>query len=172
MEYLDFDFVLRVGALCPYTVLHEPVAVFTAHEGSVSAVMQPRLMAQGHLRTIADLAADERIALRARNVARAALLHRYKRTLLRAACAAVADGQHQSASEALWAVRQAPYNGALWALAPPAVRVLSHATVITKPLMKGWRIGRRAWRRRVELVDARWRDCERYYHFLSEPERR
>jgi hypothetical protein len=171
IEYLDFDFVLRVGALCPYAVFHEPVAVFTAHQGSVSAEVLPRLMAQGHLQTIADLTADERIAVRARDAARAVLLERYKRTLLRAACAATADGQHQRASEALRALRQAPDTGAMWTLVPAAVRILSHAAALTRPLMKSWRFGSHALRRsRAELAEACWHDCERYYHFLTESE--
>jgi glycosyltransferase involved in cell wall biosynthesis len=172
MEYGDFDFMLRVGALCPYTVLHEPMAVFTGHKGSISAVIRPRLMAQGYLKTIADLAADERIEISARNVATAILLGRYKRTLLRMACAAIADGQQQRANEALWAICQAPETGALWALVLRSVRILSCAPALTRPLMKGWRFGRRFLRScRAELTEARWQDCEKYYHFLSESER-
>jgi len=87
------------------------------------------------------------------------------------ACAAISNFENKCASEALLVICQAPDTEGLWALLPPAVRILSPTGALARLLVKSWRLGRHLLRNsRDEMAEVCWRDSERYYRNLSESE--
>jgi glycosyltransferase involved in cell wall biosynthesis len=59
---MDYDFVLRLAAVCPYTIFHDVVGLFTAHPGSSTAILQLHMVWPTRFAAMQKVAADERIA--------------------------------------------------------------------------------------------------------------
>jgi glycosyltransferase involved in cell wall biosynthesis len=58
---MDYDFVLRVAATCPYSVFHEPVALFTVHPNQSTAILRLHMVWPTRYTAIMRMAAIDSI---------------------------------------------------------------------------------------------------------------
>jgi len=58
---MDYDFVLRVAALCPYSVFHDPVALFTVHPEQSTAILRLHMVWPTRYAAIRKMLAMEHI---------------------------------------------------------------------------------------------------------------
>jgi glycosyltransferase involved in cell wall biosynthesis len=80
---MDYDFVLRVAATCPYTVLHDPVALFTVHPGQSTAILRLHMVWPTRYAAIQKVCAIESIPANVRKTAERFLMDDLKRLLFR-----------------------------------------------------------------------------------------
>ena len=78
---MDYDFVLRVSAVCPYTIFHDVVGLFTAHPGASTAILQLHMVWPTRFAAMQKVLADDRIAREVRSRVRDLLTKDLRRLL-------------------------------------------------------------------------------------------
>ena len=86
---MDYDFVLRLAAMCPYTVFHDPVALFTVHPGQSTAILRLHMVWPTRYAAIRKMCAMETIPADVRKTAEQILMKDLQGLLFRIALRAL-----------------------------------------------------------------------------------
>ena len=78
---MDYDYLLRAAASCPYVVHHHPTAMFTIHPGSSTAVLRLHMVWPTRYAAMEKVVSDERIGREVRNRVRRILSQDFSRML-------------------------------------------------------------------------------------------
>jgi glycosyltransferase involved in cell wall biosynthesis len=79
---MDYDFVLRVAAVCPYTVFHEPAALFSVHSQQSTATLRLHMVWPTRYAALRKVASDDRIPANVRQRVEEALTSDFGRLLV------------------------------------------------------------------------------------------
>jgi hypothetical protein len=166
---MDYDYLLRAAASCPYVVHHHPTAMFTIHPGSSTAVLRLHMVWPTRYAAMEKVVSDERISREVRNRVRQVLSQDFSQMLFMIGLRSLTLGYFDEAeqvAEILESKLAAPGKSRI-------LRIARQAAVCCAParsLLIRLHAARKSWRRnRESQLSDDFPGYFEYYRQLGDP---